>query len=630
MHYRSYFLIGIHTFIQLILSKGEKMRYTWRIIFTAVLLISNAISISRLDEFSTMIITAYIVNVIIGWIIGYQIDKYRFSKKELGSTRTALIDYSHALDSAPDGIGITKENGQFEFLNEAHLKLYGYSKEEMLEKSWQDCYSKETIDQLQKTALPQLLKHGKWRGETIGIRKDGSTFPQEIALSVIDDTKKVICVVRDLTEQKQYVDYIKHIAEHNDLTKLPNRRRLLNDIQKSMEELPNTSLLFIDLDRFKMVNDTLGHDIGDELLVSVAKRLLSFQNEFIQVYHQGGDEFIILIQNSAIDYVKNVAVDVINNIKEPYYINGNEVIITTSVGVSRYPDHTDNFKDLIKMADTAMYHAKLDGKNTFKFFTNNLRLQLERKAKIEAELRRAINNDEFSIHYQPKFNLVNLTLVGMEALIRWENPNLGRVSPAEFIPIAEDTGLINDIGNWVIKEVLNQMSEWQARGYSLVKMSVNVSQRQFRDQSLVNYVESCLSASKINAKYFEIEITETVLEDFDLVIPQLTSLREIGIGISIDDFGTGYSSLNFIKNLPADTLKVDQSFVQDMLSNTNNSLLVKTIIEIGNTLNFTVVAEGIETEKHLHKLIELNCPVGQGYYFSKPLDAAEIESRFLK
>jgi diguanylate cyclase len=606
------------------------MRYTWRIIFTAVLLISNAISISRLDEFSTMIITMYIVNVIIGWIIGYQIDKYRFSKKELGSTRTALIDYSHALDSAPDGIGITKENGQFEFLNEAHLKLYGYSKEEMLEKSWQDCYSKETIDQLQKIALPQLLKHGKWRGETIGIRKDGSTFPQEIALSVIDDTKKVICVVRDLTEQKQYVDYIKHIAEHNDLTKLPNRRRLLNDIQKSMEELPNTSLLFIDLDRFKMVNDTLGHDIGDELLVSVAKRLLSFQNEFIRVYHQGGDEFIVLIQNSAIDYVKNVAIDIINNIKEPYYINGNEVIITTSVGISRYPDHTDNFKDLIKMADTAMYHAKLDGKNTFKFFTNNLRLQLERKAKIEAELRRAINNDELSIHYQPKFHLVHLTLVGMEALIRWENPNLGRVSPVEFIPIAEDTGLINDIGNWVIKEVLNQMSEWQAQGYSLVKISVNVSQRQFRDQSLVNYVESCLSASKIDAKYFEIEITETVLEDFDLVIPQLTSLREIGIGISIDDFGTGYSSLNFIKNLPADTLKVDQSFVQDMLSNTNNSLLVKTIIEIGNTLNFTVVAEGIETEKHLHKLIELNCPVGQGYYFSKPLDAVEIESRFLK
>lgn len=608
------------------------MRYTWRIIILAILLITSVVSISistftfTLDDVTITTIITYIVNLAFGWFIGYQIDKYRFSKKELGLAKTSLVDYSYALDSVPLGIGITNEEGNFEFVNEAHIKLYGYSKEELLTKKWQDCYSKEIVDHLNSIAVPHLLKHGEWRGEIIGVRKDGSTFPQELIMSKINETSKVICVFRDITEQKQYVEYIKHIAEHNDLTKLPNRRKLLADIDKSKKESMNISLLFIDLDRFKMVNDTLGHEIGDVLLVNAANRLSSFQNESLQVYHHGGDEFIILIHNSTDEFVEDIANKIITSIKEPYYIHGNEVIITTSIGISRLPDHTKNFDDLIKMADTAMYYAKMDGKNTFKFFSMDLKLKLERNAIIEAELRKAISNDEFVINYQPKFNLVYSKLVGIEALIRWENPKLGSVSPMEFISIAEDTGLIIDIGNWVIKEVLSQMSKWQSQGYPLVKMSVNVSQRQFRDGNLVGYIKSSLSSYQIDPKYFEIEITESVMEDFELVIPQLKSFREIGIGISIDDFGTGYSSLSFIKSLPVDTLKIDQSFVRDLLNNDNNSSLVKTIIEIGNTLNLSVVAEGIETEEHLKKLVQLECPIGQGYYFSKPLDVLGIES----
>lgn len=606
------------------------MRYTWRIIITSILLISNVISVTILEHITIMAIITYMVNLAFGWVLGYQIDKYRFSKKELGFAKTTLVDYSHALDSVPIGIGITNEHGQFEFINEAHAKLYGYTKEEFMKKSWQDCYSEEMVDYLNNVAMKHFIQYGEWRGETIGVKKDGSTFPHEMVLSNINETQKVICVVRDITEQKQYIDHIKQIAEHNDLTMLPNRRRLLLDINKYKETSQNTSLLFVDLDRFKMINDTLGHDIGDELLVNVAKRLISFQDEIVQVYHHGGDEFIILIENCTRDFVESIANKVINYIQEPYLIKGNEVIITTSIGISRFPDHTKRFDDLIKMADTAMYYAKLEGKNTYKFFSMDLKLKLERNAIIEAELRKAISKGEFHIKYQPKFNLVFSEMVGMEALIRWDSPILGRVSPVEFIPIAEDTGLINAIGNWVIKEAITQLSKWHLEGFPSVRISVNVSQRQFRDRHLVDYIESYLSLYKIDPKSFEIEITESVMEDYDLVVPQLNSLKELGIGISIDDFGTGYSSLNFIKNLPVDTLKIDQSFIRDLLSNENNSLLVKMIIEIGNTLNLIVIAEGIETEEHLSKLKNLDCPVGQGYYFSEPLDAFEIETSFLK
>lgn len=605
------------------------MKYTWRIIITSIIFISNIFTIIGWDRISIWAIITYLINLALGWVIGYQIDKYKFAKKELGSAKTSLIDYSFALDSVPLGIGITNKSGQFEFVNDEHTRLYGISKEVFLTKKWQDCYSTEEYERLYRIAIPQLKKHGKWRGEVIGIRKDGSSFPQEIFLSNIKETQKVICVVRDITEQKKYIDYIEHISEHNDLTKLPNRRKLIEDLNISMNESESTSLLFVDLDRFKMVNDTLGHDIGDELLINVAQRLQSFQNDVINVYHQAGDEFIILIKNSTMNEVENIAVHMIDKIKDPYYIKGNEVIITASIGISRNPDHTNDLEDLIKMGDTAMYYAKLDGKNTYKCFNIDLKVKLERYAVIEAELRKAVSHNEFSIHYQPKFNLVNSELVGIEALIRWENSKIGSVSPMEFIPIAEDTGLINEIGNWVIEEVIRQMANWHQQGYPLVKISVNVSQRQFRDKKLVEFIKSCLQSYQIDVKYFEIEITESVMEDLELIIPQLRSLKESGIGMSIDDFGTGYSSLNFIKKLPIDTLKIDQSFIRDLIKDDNNYLLVKAIIEIGNTLNLTVVAEGIESEEHYNKLKELTCPVGQGYYFSKPLAVQEIESRFL-
>lgn len=604
------------------------MRYTWRISLTLIIMIGNGFNLYNNNAFTYTALLACLFNSAIGWLIGAQIDKYRLSKKELGSTKTALLDYSFALNSVNEAIGITTESGELEFFNAAYAKLFGYNKEEFSQVYWASLYTKETIDYFYDSVEPVLNKEGHWRGEGIGVRKDGTTFPQGISLTLIKESKTTISVVRDITEQKSYEEVMKYTAEHNDLTNLPNRRRLLTELTFCSDDLKDLSLLFIDLDRFKIINDNLGHEIGDELLKNVAKRLQSFETELIKVFHHGGDEFIILIRNKDVLFIKNISSEIVKSIKVPFYINGIEIYITTSIGISRYPDHTHEIHDLIKMADTAMYYAKLEGKDTFKIFNNELKLQIERKAIIESELRRAIKNEELFILYQPKFSLNNYEIVGIEALIRWEHPVLGIISPGEFIPIAEETGLITDIGRWVIHGVIQQMRIWQDKRYPLVKVSLNVSQRQFRDTQLVPTIESYLQLFNIDSKYLEIEITESVMEDLDLIIPILNTLKAMGVGISIDDFGTGYSSLNLLKVLPIDTLKIDQSFIRDLLENPKDYSLVKTILEIGNNLELKVVAEGVETEAHLKQLLQLKCPIGQGYYFSKPIHPAALENKF--
>lgn len=605
------------------------MRYTWRISLTSLALIINTYSyIDKYESITFLIGFIFLLNLFIIWVIGLQIDKYLYSKKLLHSTKKALTDYSYALDSAIDAIGIINEEGNYEFANEALTKLYGYEKEELANLNWKQDSKKETFDYFNGTLIPALYQHGHSRGETIGLRKDGTTFPQEISLSLIKETQKIILVIRDITKQKQEEENMKNKAEHNELTNLPNRRRLLQDLNTGIEEAKVMSLLFIDLDRFKIANDTLGHEVGDKLLIDVAARLNFFRNEFTATYHHGGDEFIVLIQNKDLEYVQNIAIDIIDYIKEPFYIKGNEVFITASIGISNYPLHTEKINELINLADTAMYYAKIEGKNTFKLFNNALKLQLESKTLIEIELRKAIKNEELFILYQPKINLLTKDLAGVEALIRWKNPNLGFVSPMEFIPVAEDTGLIIEIGNWVIREVLNQMSTLRDNGHPLVKFSVNVSQRQFRDKNLIPFIESSLNEFNIEPHYLELEVTESVLENFELVIPKITALKDLGVGLSIDDFGTGYSSLNLLKNLPFDTLKIDQSFVRDLIGNSKDISLIKTIITIGKTFNLNVVAEGIETEEHLKLLGEMDCPMGQGYYFSKPIAASELEEKF--
>nr|WP_272508325.1 EAL domain-containing protein [Paenisporosarcina quisquiliarum] len=563
-----------------------------------------------------------------GWLIGLQVDKYLHSKREHDSTKSVLNDYTYALDSSFDAIGIMSEEGYHEFVNEELGRLYGYQKEDLISTHWERLFTVESIKHIHENLFAEIKKNGYVRSEATGVKSDSSTFPLEITMSLLNETQKILVIIRDITKKKLYEEMRKYKAEHNDLTHLPNRRKLNNDFETFADKSLETSVLFIDLDRFKIANDTLGREVGDQLLIEVAERLNFFSNKTTKVYHLGGDEFVVVILKGDREFIQNIAVDIGEYIKEPFYIKGNEIFVTASIGISCSPKHTEDMNELIKMADTAMYYAKLDGKNTYKWFNTTLKKQLERRTQIENELRKAIRNEELYVVYQPKFNLHTSQLAGIEALIRWDNPTLGLVPPMEFIPIAEDTGLINEIGNWIINDVLSQMRKWQDKGHSVVKVSVNVSQRQFRDFHFIPFIESCLSSYNIESKYLEIEVTESVIENIELVMSKINELKAMGVGISIDDFGTGFSSLSMLKNLPFDTLKIDQSFIRDLIDNSKDISLVKTIISIGKTFNLTVVAEGIETEEHLHLLDELDCPMGQGYFFSKPIRPEQLETEF--
>lgn len=609
---------------------GISKRFKWRILITSIALLLNLIVLVIPENFSWWRLATLPVNLFLGWVVGLQIDKYLHSKRELDSTKSVLVDYTYALDSSVDAIGITNEEGNHEFVNEELARLYGYQKDELLTTHWEKLFIQESIDYFHENLFSEVEKNGYVRSEVTGLKSDGSTFPLEITMSLLNETQKTLVIIRDITKKKQYEAMMKYKAEHNELTHLPNRRKLNQDLEIFKEQSLESSLLFIDLDRFKITNDTMGREVGDKLLIEVAERLNFFSNHMIKTYHLGGDEFVVLILKENMDFVKNIAMDIGEYIKEPFYLKGNEIFVTASIGISGSPEHTDDMNELITMADTAMYYAKLDGKNTYKFFNNELKEQRERRTLIEIELRRAIRNEELYVVYQPKFNLHNSKLAGIEALIRWDNPLLGQVSPMEFIPVAEDTGLINEIGNWIINDVLYQMRRWHDKGYSPVKVSVNVSQRQFRDNNFVPFIESCLYSYSIEAKYLEFEVTESVVENIDLVMPKINSLKALGVGISIDDFGTGYSSLSMLKNLPFDTLKIDQSFIRDLIGNSQDLSLVKTIISIGQTFNLNVVAEGIEKEEHLHLLAELDCPMGQGYFFSKPIRPEQLEVEFFK
>ena len=604
------------------------MKRKWQIGIAAIVLTGNVIALI-LNDFSWLLAVFIPINLWLGWLIGLQVDKYLHSKIELDSTKSVLMDYSLALDSAIDAIGITNSSGKYEFVNESFSKLHGYSKDELYLMHWQELYPIESHGEIRTDIIEPLFENGYARGEGIGIRKNGSTFQQSTSLSLMKDHQKTIVVVHDITKKKEEEKRLKQKIEMNEVTGLANRRKLMIDLEKRGNPEDSTSILFIDLDRFKIVNDTLGHEIGDYLLRDIASRLRSFNKKNISTYHLGGDEFIAMVCVLDLDQVKSVAYDILEYLREPYYIEGNEIFLTASIGISATPNHTKDVFELIGLADTAMYYAKLDGKNTYKIFTEQLKSQLERRTFIDSELRKAVKNSEFFMVYQPKINLLTNDLWGVEALIRWNHPTLGLISPLEFIPIAEDSAIILDITKWVVNDVLEKMRMWSLAGYSNINMSINVSQRQLRDTTFVDYLHGSLQCYEINPEKLEIEVTESVMENAELVVPILHKMKEIGVCISIDDFGTGYSSLNLLKNLPIDTLKIDQSFMNDLHDNEKDVALLKTIITIGQTFNLNIVAEGIETEEQNNLLRSLGCTIAQGYYFSKPIDVNEFERKYL-
>ena len=444
----------------------------------------------------------------------------------------------------------------------------------------------------------------------------------------------------DITERKQFQEKIERQAYFDELTGLPNRRmflhRLNREIIRSRRRNYMGALFFIDLDRFKLINDTLGHEIGDLLLKHIAARLQSCLREDDTAARLGGDEFVIILSdlgNKPEVITHNammVAEKVRNALGEDHLIKGNEIHSTPSIGIVTFPsDEPHSAEDLVRFADTAMYRAKSEGRNEIRFFNPDMQDHVEGQLQLERSLRAALASQEFSLNYQPLFNDRN-EIVSAEALIRWQHPQRGLISPGEFIPMAEETGLILPIGEWVLRETCRQIKRWETSSsdrneFSLPLIAVNVSPKQFRQPDFVAQVKDILDEFQLNPDRLVLELTEgIVIADVDDTVNKMNKLKSTGIQFAIDDFGTGYSSLAYLKRLPIDVLKIDQSFVRDITTNNSNSSIVEAIISMARHLGLNVTAEGVETSNELDVLRSHKCTVFQGYYFSKPLAAKEF------
>lgn len=450
---------------------------------------------------------------------------------------------------------------------------------------------------------------------------------------------------------QQSEERLQYLAHHDELTGLPNRTLFLDRLQQAMahsgRDKNKVIVMFLDLDRFKVINDTLGHEVGDELLLAVAERLTNCVRGEDTVARFGGDEFVVLLTKVKYDQDADVvAKKIIKEIQQSFMLDERELFVTTSIGVSVHPNDGHDAFALIKNADIAMYRAKDQGRNNYQFYASNMNDRATEILNLENGLRRALARDEFILHYQPKIDLKSGKMTGMEALIRWCNPSLGLVPPGQFIPLLEETGLIQAVGEWALHTACLQNKTWQDAGFEPLRVAVNLSARQFRDVDLAAKIFKVLGDTGLDTKWLELEITESLLmENKDVVVDTLRALDQHGVSIALDDFGTGYSSLHYLKRFPIHIVKIDQSFIRDIIVNPDDALITGAIIKMAHTLNMRVVAEGVETKQQLSFLLENRCDECQGYYISKPvsveaftklleknfcLDMAEFQANMVK
>ncbi len=528
-----------------------------------------------------------------------------------------------------EGIAITNAEGTLISVNPAFTKITGYSASEAIGKNPRILKSYHHDDVFYKNMWNTLLEKGQWQGEIWNRRKDGEAYLEWLTIITIKDGDGKPCnyvsVFRDITDIRQKEEHILHMAYHDPLTNLPNRLlfhdRLQQAISSALRHPKIIAIMFIDLDRFKIINDTLGHNVGDMLLQSVALRLKGAVRQNDTVSRLGGDEFVILL--SEIEKAQDaalVAQKILHELSLSFTVYGHELNITASIGISVYPDDGNDVQTLMKNADTAMYHAKEHGKNAYQFYKENMNTVLFEHMLLENSLRRAIERNEFQVYYQPKIDMSSGKVSGMEALLRWQHSEIGLINPSQFIPIAEETGLIIPVGEWILRAACKQCMVWKEAGFPSLSVAVNLSSRQLKHQELLRIIKEVLDETGFDPEYLELELTESVImHQAEKTIETLHKLKAMGIRISIDDFGTGYSSLSYLKRFPIDKLKIDQSFVHDVTTNEDDSSIVTAIIAIAQSLKLKIVAEGVETIDQLAFLKSMQCDEVQGYYFSRPL-----------
>ena len=539
-----------------------------------------------------------------------------------------------ALNSIGDAVICTDLAGNVNYLNIAAEKLTGWSRDQAHGHPICDVFKiiNGTTRKAERDTVQRVLQYNHTIGlppDTVLIQRDGGEVPIEDSAAPINDWSGrptgVVVVFHDVTAAQSMTKKMAYLAQHDFLTKLPNRMMINDRIDQAIaiarRNETQLAVLFLDLDNFKHINDSLGHAIGDLLLQSVAGRLMTCVRDSDTVSRQGGDEFVILLAESECEVSTASTVSkILHVLANPHRLPKCELHITTSIGVSVYPSDGTDAETLIKSADTAMYHAKQQGRNNYQFFRADMNLRAVERQKIEAHLRTALEKCEFMLHYQPKINLNTGLITGAEALIRWNNADLGMVMPARFISVAEDSGLIVPIGRWVLREACLQAKRWLDAGHAPMVIAVNISAVEFRQKDFFEGVRAILQDTGMDAHQLELEITESVLmRDAQISIAVLHDLKAMGIKLAIDDFGTGFSSLSYLEQFPLDVLKIDQSFVRDIMNNGSNRVIINAVIGMGNSLQLRVVAEGIETQCQLDYLQTQSCQEGQGFFLSHPL-----------
>ena len=523
-------------------------------------------------------------------------------------------------------------------VNDAYCAISGKSEEEILGKRppFEDLIKEypEVYDAAQKS----MRLNGAWESELWGKSDYGEKFAIHISItSIIDQTGRLSqygAIISDVTQRKKDEEHIRYQANFDTLTGLPNRALFVDRLEQSLAAMARAdsklALLFIDLDGFKLVNDTLGHDKGDDLLNEAGRRIASCTRGGDTVARLGGDEFTVIMPNlhDARD-APVVAQRILDALTAPFVLDGTESFVSGSIGITIFPDDAKLSGDLLKNADAAMYRAKELGKANYQFFTADLNEQVVERLSIKNGLIKALERKEFDLYYQPKLSLRSGNFEGVEALMRWDSPDLGMVSPARFIPVLEETGMVVEVGAWAIQIACAQHQKWVDAGLGQKRMAVNLSARQLREMSFVSVLQDILQESNMSPEWLEIEITESMLmSDTESAISSLNVLHDMGIHVAMDDFGTGYSSLSYLKRFPIDTIKIDQAFVAEITSKSDDAEIIRTIINMGKTLRRQVVAEGVETEAQLALLKEYGCDQVQGYLLSRPVPGDALTEFF--
>ncbi|WP_078059993.1 putative bifunctional diguanylate cyclase/phosphodiesterase [Gracilibacillus timonensis] len=545
-----------------------------------------------------------------------------------------LADMRYSIDQAAI-VAITNRRGKITYVNNKFCEISGYTAEELIGQTHQiinsHYHSRDFFKELWRT-----IGLGKvWKGEIRNRRKDGSTYWVNTTIVPIKDENgqpyQYLAIRYDITDKKQNEEQVRYMAFYDHLTGLANRRMfdkcLKEAINKAKQRNIKFGIMFVDLDSFKYVNDTLGHVTGDKLLIAVGERFQQMVSKRGIVARFSGDEFAILIdQIDSYNELQQFAEAIIDDFKQPFLIEDYELNITGSIGIAAYPGGGEDPEAMMKHADLAMYYVKNEQKNDYQMFNMDMNDMSQRTFQIQNDLRKALEEEQFSLVYQPRVNPIDASIQSFEALIRWEHPEFGEISPSEFIPLAEEVGMINPIGTWVIRSVCRQISLWSSNGYDLIPVSINLSASQFMQAYFVHHFFQILQEFKVDPVWVQVEITESLLiENEKGVRDILQKLRDKSIKVALDDFGTGYSSLAYLRKFKVDILKIDRSLIKGISTQSSEKLIASTVIQLGKSLDMTVVAEGLEEKEEVEAVVQLGIDEVQGYYFSKPLRVGDME-----